>query len=96
MKDIWNRFTAWLSGWPESKAKKEREVDYLFKEEEYEWKRRQEEKEGWERVKVKKKPKGLDPKKKTFWNHGDKNDGDNIISISVITFSRMFFCCILL
>ena len=39
-------------------------MDYLFKEEEYEWKRRQEEKEGWERVKVKKKPKGLDPKKK--------------------------------
>ena len=71
---VWSKFTSWLSGWPESKAKKEREVDYLFKEEEYEWKRRQEEKEGWERVKVKKKPKGLNPKKKTFWNHGDKND----------------------
>ena len=54
---VWSKFTSWLSGWPESKAKKEREKDYLFKEEEYEWKRRQE-KEGWERVKVKKKQKG--------------------------------------
>ena len=31
---IWSRFTAWLSGWPESKAKKEREDIYLFAEEE--------------------------------------------------------------
>ena len=55
----WSRFTSWLSGWPESKkSKKEREQIYLFEEEE----------------KLKKKPKGLDPKKKTFWNHGDKND----------------------
>ena len=35
MKKIWNRFTAWLSGWPESKeSKKEREQIYLFAEEE--------------------------------------------------------------
>jgi len=36
MKKIWNRFTAWLSGWPEAKAKKRRrrEVDYLFAEQE--------------------------------------------------------------
>ena len=34
MKKIWNRFTAWLSGWPESKAKREREQIYLFAEEE--------------------------------------------------------------
>ena len=34
MKNIWNRFTAWLSGWPESKAKREREQIYLFEEEE--------------------------------------------------------------
>ena len=33
MKKIWNRFTAWLSGWPESKAKREREQIYLFEEE---------------------------------------------------------------
>ena len=56
---IWSRFTSWLSGWPESKDRKsEKEYAYLFEEEE----------------KLKKKPKGLDPKKKTFWNHGDKND----------------------
>ena len=34
MKKIWNRFTAWLSRWPEFKAKKEREDVYLFEEEE--------------------------------------------------------------
>ena len=34
MKKIWNRFTAWLSGWPESKLKREREQIYLFEEEE--------------------------------------------------------------
>ena len=31
MKKIWNRFTAWLSGWPESK---EKDQIYLFEEEE--------------------------------------------------------------
>jgi len=55
---VWSKFTSWLSGWPESKeSKKERELAYLFEEEE-----------------LKKKPKGLNPKKKTFWNHGDTND----------------------
>ena len=35
MKKIWNRFTAWLSGWPESKHRiSEREQSYLFAEEE--------------------------------------------------------------
>jgi len=63
MKKIWNRFTAWLSGWPESKVKREREQIYLFEEE-----------KKLERIRKGKKPKGLDPKKKTFWNHGDKND----------------------
>jgi hypothetical protein len=67
----WSRFTSWLSGWPESKeSKKEREQIYLFAEEE-ELRTKQ---EGRLRVKVKKKPKGLNPKKKTFWNHGDTND----------------------
>ena len=33
MKKLWNRFTAWLSGWPESKLKREREQIYLFEEE---------------------------------------------------------------
>jgi len=31
---VWSRFTSWLSGWPESKAKQERENVYLFAEEE--------------------------------------------------------------
>ena len=34
MKKIWNRFTTWLSGWPEAKAKRVREEDFLFAEEE--------------------------------------------------------------
>ena len=34
MKNIWNRFTAWLSGWPESKSRRsERDQIYLFEEE---------------------------------------------------------------
>ena len=67
----WSRFTSWLSGWPESKNRKsEREQIYLFAEEE-ELRTKQ---EGRLKVKVKKKPKGLNPKKKTFWNHGDTND----------------------
>ena len=31
---VWSKFTAWLSGWPESKVKREREQIYLFEEEE--------------------------------------------------------------
>ena len=54
MKDIWNKFTAWLSGWPESKERKsEKELAHLFEEEELKTK-----------AKVKKKPKGLNSKKK--------------------------------
>ena len=48
---IWSKFTGWLSGWPESKSKKEIEQDFLFLEEE-------------ELKKKPKKPKGLKPKKK--------------------------------
>ena len=52
MKELWNKFTAWLSGWPESKErKKEKEQIYLFAEEE-------------ELKKKVKKVKGLNPKKK--------------------------------
>ena len=47
---IWSKFTGWLSGWPESKSKKEIEQDFLFLEEELK--------------KKPKKPKGLKPKKK--------------------------------
>ena len=49
--EIWNRFTAWLSGWPEPRAKEVREEDFLFVEEE-------------KLKKNPKKPKGLKPKKK--------------------------------
>ena len=48
---VWSKFTSWLSGWPESKARKTREEDFLFLEEE-------------ELKKKPKKPKGLKPKKK--------------------------------
>ena len=35
MKNLWNKFTAWLSGWPESKSRRsERDQIYLFEEEE--------------------------------------------------------------
>ena len=57
MRDVWNRFIAWLSGWPESKEERKKEVElaYLFEEEELKKKVKK---------KVKKKPKGLNPKKK--------------------------------
>ncbi len=64
---IWNKFTAWLSGWPESKEKKLREDVYLFEEEEI----RQ---EGRKSVPVKAKPKkikGLNPKKKKGKKQGN-------------------------
>ena len=46
---VWSKFTAWFSGQPESKERKQRrmEIDKLFEE-----------------VELKKKPKGLKPKKK--------------------------------
>ena len=53
---IWSRFTSWLSGWPESKDRKsEKEYAYLFEEEE----------------KLKKKQKGLNPKKKKTRKQGN-------------------------
>ena len=60
MKKIWNRFTAWLSGWPESKAKREREQIYLFEEEEQMIRKNN---KNMGRA-VGKKVKGLNPKKK--------------------------------
>ena len=65
MKKLWNRFTAWLSGWPESKLKREREEEYLFAEEEQMIRENNRN--------IGKKPKGLNPKKKAFWNHENKN-----------------------
>ena len=76
---IWTRFTAWLSGWPEPKAKKIREEDFLFVEEEKlqaeqeERIRAKNEPKGLIKKGLKKKSKGLNPKKKTFWNHENKN-----------------------
>ena len=55
---VWSKFTSWLSGWPESKDRKSEKELAYLFEEE----------------ELKKKPKGLNPKKKTFWNHGDTND----------------------
>ena len=63
---LYSRFTAWLSGWPESKLKREREEEYLFAEEEQMI--RKNNKENFRE----KKPKGLNPKKKAFWNHENK------------------------
>jgi len=56
MKELWNKFTAWFSGWPESKEERKKEVElaYLFEEE-----------KKLERIGKEKKPKGLNPKKKT-------------------------------
>ena len=55
---IWSRFTAWLSGWPESKSRKsEREQEYLFAEEEMKNKA--------------KKSKGLNPKEKKTRKQGN-------------------------
>ncbi len=56
MKKLWNKFTAWLSGWPEGtrQGKKIKGDEALFKEEKAKLK-----------PKVKpKKIKGLNPKKK--------------------------------
>ena len=58
---IWSKFTAWFSGWPESKERKQRrmEVDKLFEEVEL-------------KKKVKpKKVRGLNPKNKKARKQGN-------------------------
>jgi len=70
MKKLWNRFTAWLSGWPESKAKKVREDVYLFEEEE-ELKTKQEGRKRVPAIAKPKKIKGLNPKKKKGKKQGN-------------------------
>jgi hypothetical protein len=55
---LYSRFTAWLSGWPESMVKREREEEYLFAEEEQMIRKNNNENFR------EKKPKGLKPKKK--------------------------------
>ena len=63
---LYSKFCAWLSGWPESSAnasdgRSHHEEDMMFAAEENLRKERE-----------KKKPKGLNPKKKSFYSHGDK------------------------
>jgi|AJXC01.1.fsa_nt_gi hypothetical protein len=55
---VWSRFTSWLSGWPESKAKIEREEIYLFEEEE-------------QKIRENNKNMGKKPKKKTIRKQGN-------------------------
>ena len=61
MSKLWNKFTAWLSGWPEGtkEAKKIKEDEELFRKEEIIKKSVNE-----SRTRKTKKPKGLTPKKK--------------------------------
>ena len=59
---IWSRFTAWLSGWPESKNHRSHHQEDIWFEEE----------ENLRKEREKKKPKGLNSKKKSFYGHGDK------------------------
>ena len=55
---LWNKFTAWLSGWPKStvQGQKIKHDEELFAEQEL--------KEKESKKKTAKKPKGLNPKKK--------------------------------
>ena len=61
MTKLWNKFIAWLSGWPEGtkEAKKIKEDEELFRKQEIIEKSVQESK-----ARKTKKPKGLNPKKK--------------------------------
>ena len=61
MKKLWNKFTAWLSGWPEGtkESKKIKEDEEHFRKEEIIKKSVNE-----SRTRKTKKPKGLTPKKK--------------------------------
>ena len=61
MKKIWNRFTAWLSGWPEGtrEDKKMKKDEELFRKEKIIEKSVQE-----SHARKAKKPRGLNPKKK--------------------------------
>jgi len=58
--NLWNKFTAWLSGWPTStvQGQKIKHDEELFAEQELK------EKEQPKKKKSAKKPKGLNPKKK--------------------------------
>ena len=57
--NLWNKFTAWLSGWPKStvQGQKIKHDEELFAEQELKEKEQS-------KKKTAKKPKGLNPKKK--------------------------------
>ena len=64
MKNVWNKFTAWLSGWPKSttQGQKIKKDDELFAEAEAKFKA----------TPKLKKPKGLNPKKKKRKSKGKR------------------------
>ena len=68
MKKIWNRFTAWLSGWPEGtrEDKKMKKDEELFRKEKIIEKSVQE-----SHARKAKKPRGLNPKKKKTRKQGN-------------------------
>ena len=68
MKDLWSRFTAWLSGWPEGtkEDKKIKSDEELFRQEEAIDKSVKE-----SQARKAKKPKGLKPKKKKARKQGN-------------------------
>jgi len=70
MKKIWNRFTAWLSGWPEGtrEDKKMKKDEELFRKEKIIEKSVQE-----SYARKAKKPRGLNPKKKKTRRQGNMN-----------------------
>ena len=70
MKKIWNRFTAWLSGWPEGtrEDKKMKKDEELFRKEKIIEKSVQE-----SHTRKAKKPRGLNPKKKKARRQGNMN-----------------------
>ena len=53
MKDLWSRFTAWLSGWPEGISEENKIKEEIISEQVKE-----------SQARKAKKPRGLNPKKK--------------------------------
>ena len=70
MKKLWNKFTAWLSGWPEGtrEDKKMKKDEELFRKEKIIEKSVQE-----SHARKAKKPRGLNPKKKKTRRQGNMN-----------------------
>ena len=68
MKKIWNRFTAWLSGWPEGtrEDKKMKKDEELFRKEKIIEKSVQE-----SHARKAKKPRGLNPKERKRRKQGN-------------------------